>query len=71
MSDGMDEVQRRINEEMAKWKGNPDKIEIARLRALNAELVEALKGVVRVADRATVELDAARAAIAKAEREGT
>lgn len=31
------------------------------------ELLSALKGVVRVADRATVEFDAARSAIAKAE----
>jgi ribose 5-phosphate isomerase len=31
------------------------------------ELLTALKGVVRVADRKTVEFDAARAAIAKAE----
>lgn len=31
------------------------------------DLLEALKGVVRVADRATDEFDAARAAIAKAE----
>lgn len=31
------------------------------------ELLEALKGVVRVADRKTVEFDRARAAIAKAE----
>jgi hypothetical protein len=30
------------------------------------DLLEALRGVVRVADRATVEFDAARAAIAKA-----
>ncbi len=30
------------------------------------ELVEALEGVIRVADRATVEFDAARAAVAKA-----
>lgn len=34
---------------------------------LHAELVAALKGVVAVADRRTVEFDAARAAIAKAE----
>ena len=36
------------------------------LSAMNAELLDALKGVVRVADRATSEFDAARAAIAKA-----
>lgn len=35
-------------------------------RLINA-LLEALKGVVRVADRATDEFDAARAAIAKAQ----
>lgn len=36
-------------------------------KAENARLLEALKGVVRVADRKTVEFDAARAAIAEAE----
>ncbi len=36
--------------------------------ALLAELLEALKAVVRIADRKTVEFDAARAAIAKAQR---
>ncbi len=40
--------------------------ELRRLHQVNAELVEALTGVVRVADRATVEFDAAKAAIAKA-----
>ena len=38
-----------------------------RLIAAAPDLLEALKGVLRVADRATVEFDAARAAIAKAE----
>lgn len=38
----------------------------ARLIAAAPELLEALKGVVRVADRATNEFDAARTAIAKA-----
>jgi hypothetical protein len=38
----------------------------ARLIAAAPDLLEALRGVVRVADRATVEFDAARAAIAKA-----
>lgn len=39
------------------------------VKAVNTfpDLLAALKGVVRVADRATVEFDAARAAIAKAE----
>jgi hypothetical protein len=37
------------------------------LIAAAPDLLEALKGVLRVADRATVEFDAARAAIAKAE----
>lgn len=37
----------------------------ARLISAAPELLEALKGVVRVADRATDEFDAARAAIAK------
>lgn len=39
----------------------------ATLIAAAPDLLEALKGVLRVADRATVEFDAARAAIAKAE----
>lgn len=39
----------------------------ARLIAAAPELLEALKGVLRVADRKTVEFDAARSAIAKAE----
>jgi hypothetical protein len=40
--------------------------ELRRLHEVNAELVEALIGVVRVADRATVEFAAAKGAIAKA-----
>ena len=42
------------------------KIEDARLIAAAPELLEALKGVLRVADRKTDEFDAARAAINKA-----
>ena len=42
-------------------------VEIRRLRAQRDALLEALKGVLRVADRKTDEFDAARAAIAKAE----
>lgn len=42
------------------------KMEVEALQEINAELVEALIGVVRVADRATVEFDTAKAAIAKA-----
>ena len=38
----------------------------ARLIAAAPDLLEALQGVLRVADRATVEFDAARAAIANA-----
>jgi hypothetical protein len=38
-----------------------------RLIAAAPDLLDALKGVVRIADRQTVEFDAARAAIAKAE----
>jgi len=38
-----------------------------RAESVNAELLGALKGVVRVADRATVEFDAAHEAIARAE----
>lgn len=43
----------------------------ARLIAAAPDLLEALKGVLRVADRKTDEFDAARAAIAKAEGEET
>lgn len=43
-----------------------ERVATARLIAAAPELLEALRGVVRVADRATVEFDAARAAIAKA-----
>jgi hypothetical protein len=53
------------------WKGATDGLteEInanARLIAAAPELLAALQGVVRVADRATVEFDAARLAIKKA-----
>lgn len=41
----------------------------ARLIAAAPELLEALEGVVRVADRKTIEFDAAHAAIAKAKGE--
>lgn len=47
-------------------------IELRRLSAVEAQrdaLLEALKGVLRVADRKTDEFDAARAAITKAEGE--
>lgn len=50
--------------------GLPRAIELAanaHLIASAPDLLEALIGVVKVADRATVEFDAARAAIAKAE----
>jgi hypothetical protein len=40
-------------------------------RVLQAEMLEALQGVLRVADRKTIEFDAARAAIAKATRSPT
>lgn len=43
----------------------------AALVAAAPDLLEALKGVLRVADRKTVEFDAARAAIAKAEGKET
>lgn len=39
----------------------------AKLITAATDMLEALKGVLRVADRATVEFDAARAAVAKAE----
>lgn len=39
----------------------------ARLIAAAPAMLEALKGVIRVADRATVEFDAARAAVSAAE----
>ena len=50
-------------------RGNPDAD--ARLIAAAPDLLEALHGVLRVADRATDEFDAARAAIAKATTGGT
>ncbi len=46
--------------------GAPDPEANARLIAAAPDLLEALRGVLRVADRATVEFDAARSAIAKA-----
>ena len=46
--------------------GSGDVCANARLIAAAPELLEALLAVVRVADRATVEFDMARAAIAKA-----
>jgi len=54
---------------MPKWDGEryQELRANARLIAAAPELLEALKGVVRVADRATDEFDAARAAISKAE----
>lgn len=54
--------------ECAGWKGYAQAIrEQARQAAQCHELLAALKGVVRVADRKTVEFATARAAIAKAE----
>jgi hypothetical protein len=55
--------------EIAVVKGNSAKEarKRARLMAAAPDLLNALKGVLRVADRQTVEFDAARAAIAKAE----
>jgi hypothetical protein len=50
---------------MASDEPNPQHAN-ARLIAAAPELLEALQGVLRVADRATDEFDAARAAIAKA-----
>lgn len=49
------------------WGENHPAAANAHLIAAAPDLLEALKGVMRVADRATVEFDAARAAIAKAE----
>ena len=46
--------------------GTAEEKEDARLMAAAPELLEALKGVLRVADRKTDEFDAARAAINKA-----
>ena len=53
-------------------KGDPAMIEAdAHLIAAAPDLLEALKAVVAVADRATVEFDRAHAAIAKATNAGT
>lgn len=50
------------------YTGNgPNAHNNARLIASAPELLEALKGVLRIADRNTVEFDAARAAIIKAQ----
>ena len=58
------------NDIAAVWlRGGQQKTEAnARLIAAAPDLLEALQAVVRVADRSTVEFDAARAAIAKATR---
>jgi hypothetical protein len=51
------------------WTTNePESAANGRLIAAAPDLLAALKGVMRVADRATDEFDAARAAIAKAEQ---
>lgn len=42
--------------------------ENTRLSAINAEMLKALEGVVRVADRKTIEFEAARTAISSAKR---
>jgi len=54
--------------EMANWDlaYQAERDANARLIAAAPDLLEALQGVLRVADRATDEFDAARAAIAKA-----
>ncbi|WP_148716446.1 hypothetical protein [Chitinolyticbacter meiyuanensis] len=57
-------------EHHADWCANINHAD-ARLIAAAPELLEALIGVIRVADRATDEFDAARAAIAKATGEVT
>lgn len=51
---------------MDSWDGAVDNAANARLIAAAPDLLEALQGVLRVADRKTAEFDAARAAIAKA-----
>lgn len=38
MTDGRDEMQRRANEAMANWKGDPRDAEIERLRAALREI---------------------------------
>ena len=48
------------------WGPKDEKVWTAALWAAAPDLLEALKGVVAVADRKTVEFDRARAAIAKA-----
>lgn len=51
MTDGRDEMQRRANEEMLKWRGDPKAAEIKRLE-------EALEDIYRT----TTDLDTARKA---------
>lgn len=55
----------RIEGDGGEWGGRTDAACVEQAN-LAPELLEALQGVVRVADRATDEFDAARAAIAKA-----
>jgi hypothetical protein len=68
MNDKQPEALRLADEFEAtkSYMGAKAAAELRRLHEVNAELVEALIGVVRVADRATVEFDAAKAALAKA-----
>lgn len=53
------------------WTDSSDAVANARLIAAAPAMYEALKGVLRVADRATVEFDAARAALASASGEAS
>lgn len=48
------------------WRDGQEQLANARLIAAAPELLAALQGVLRVADRKTAEFDAARAAITKA-----
>ncbi len=70
------EVQEANGNAVVRWAGFDDSDRLKRTHLANARLIaaapdllEALRGVLRVADRKTDEFDAARAAIAKATRE--
>lgn len=61
-------ITARRQAKSAEWDASHErKAARYRLEVAAPDLLEALKGVLRVADRKTAEFDAARAAIAKAE----
>ena len=67
IAENFKDEQTKLETKSLAWCVSHAVVEIARLEADNAALLEALIGVIRVADRKTVEFDAARAAITQAE----